>query len=55
MRAMKRTPATIFIVEDDPEISRLVAEFMRREGFEVESPAMARRWTPCCSACGRTS
>jgi two-component system OmpR family response regulator len=30
------TPApTILIVEDDPEISRLVADFMRREGFEV--------------------
>jgi len=27
--------ATILIVEDDPEISRLVADFMRREGFEV--------------------
>jgi len=26
---------TILIVEDDPEISRLVADFMRREGFEV--------------------
>jgi len=30
------TPSpTILIVEDDPEISRLVADFMRREGFEV--------------------
>jgi len=30
------TPApTILIVEDDSEISRLVADFMRREGFEV--------------------
>ncbi len=30
------TPApTLLIVEDDPEISRLVADFMRREGFEV--------------------
>jgi len=27
--------ATILIVEDDAEISRLVADFMRREGFEV--------------------
>src|SRR5260221_7299853 len=27
--------ATILIVEDDPEISRLIADFMRREGFEV--------------------
>ncbi|MEZ5820860.1 MAG: response regulator transcription factor [Xanthobacteraceae bacterium] len=26
---------TILIVEDDPEISRLVADFMRREGFDV--------------------
>ena len=25
----------ILIVEDDPEISRLVADFMRQEGFEV--------------------
>ena len=29
------------MVEDDPEISRLVAEFMRREGFEVEVAANA--------------
>ncbi|MBH5398796.1 response regulator transcription factor [Bradyrhizobium sp. CNPSo 4010] len=27
--------ATILMVEDDPEISRLVADFMQREGFEV--------------------
>jgi DNA-binding response OmpR family regulator len=34
------TPApTILIVEDDPEISRLVADFMRREGFEVACAA----------------
>lgn len=26
---------TILMVEDDPEISRLVADFLRREGFEV--------------------
>jgi two-component system OmpR family response regulator len=32
---MTSPPATILIVEDDPEISRLVADFMRREGFEV--------------------
>jgi len=34
------TPApTLLIVEDDPEISRLVADFMRREGFEVACAA----------------
>jgi two-component system, OmpR family, response regulator len=33
---MKDRPATLLMVEDDPEISRLVGEFMRREGFEVE-------------------
>lgn len=27
---------TILIVEDDPDIRRLVGELMRREGFEVE-------------------
>src|SRR5713101_4515656 len=32
---MTAHPATILIVEDDPEISRLIADFMRREGFEV--------------------
>lgn len=32
---MNTHPATILMVEDDPEISRLVADFMRREGFEV--------------------
>jgi DNA-binding response OmpR family regulator len=47
------TPAkpTLLMVEDDPEISRLVAEFLQREGFEVEvapdgaamDAAMARR------------
>jgi two-component system, OmpR family, response regulator len=36
MRRMAAPPATLLIVEDDPEISRLVAEFMEREGFEVE-------------------
>jgi DNA-binding response OmpR family regulator len=33
--AMDTQSATILMVEDDPEISRLVADFMRREGFEV--------------------
>ena len=28
--------ATILMVEDDPEISRLVAEVLRKEGFEIE-------------------
>jgi DNA-binding response OmpR family regulator len=28
--------AVILIVEDDPEISRLVAEVLRKEGFEIE-------------------
>lgn len=32
---MTTQAATILIVEDDAEISRLVADFMRREGFEV--------------------
>src|SRR5271168_2443661 len=32
---MTAPSATILIVEDDPEISRLVADFMRRENFEV--------------------
>lgn len=32
---MMTQAATILMVEDDPEISRLVADFMRREGFEV--------------------
>jgi two-component system OmpR family response regulator len=27
--------ATLLVVEDDPEISRLVGEFMRREGFDI--------------------
>jgi len=36
MRAMAAPSATLLIVEDDPEISRLVAEFMQREGFAVE-------------------
>jgi DNA-binding response OmpR family regulator len=33
---MNAPSATILMVEDDAEISRLVAEFMRREGFAVE-------------------
>ena len=33
---MSMPAATLLIVEDDPEISRLVSDFMRREGFEVE-------------------
>jgi DNA-binding response OmpR family regulator len=36
---MTTPAATILIVEDDPEISRLVADFMRREGFEVACAA----------------
>jgi two-component system, OmpR family, response regulator len=36
MRGMAVPLATLLIVEDDLEISRLVAEFMQREGFEVE-------------------
>jgi len=33
---MSAPAATLLMVEDDPEISRLVGEFMRREGFEME-------------------
>src|SRR5882757_10733321 len=33
---MSEPAATLLMVEDDPEISRLVGEFMRREGFEME-------------------
>jgi two-component system OmpR family response regulator len=33
--AMNAHSVTILMVEDDPEISRLVADFMRREGFDV--------------------
>jgi two-component system, OmpR family, response regulator len=39
MRGMAAALATLLIVEDDLEISRLVAEFMQREGFEVECVA----------------
>jgi DNA-binding response OmpR family regulator len=31
--------ATLLMVEDDPEISRLVMDFLRREGFAVETAA----------------
>lgn len=34
---MSAAPATILIVEDDPDILRLVADVMRREGFGVET------------------
>lgn len=33
---MSMPAATLLMVEDDPEISRLVSDFMRREGFEIE-------------------
>ncbi|WP_413987770.1 response regulator [Labrys okinawensis] len=33
---MKDATNLVLIVEDDPEISRLVADFLRREGFAVE-------------------
>ncbi len=33
---MSAPVATLLMVEDDPEIGRLVSEFMRREGFEME-------------------
>src|SRR5882724_139724 len=33
---MTMQDAMILMVEDDPEISRLVAEVLRREGFEIE-------------------
>lgn len=33
---MNTSPVFVLVVEDDPEISRLVAEFLRREGFAVE-------------------
>ncbi len=38
---MSAPAAILLMVEDDPEISRLVAEFMRREGFEIEVAANA--------------
>ncbi|MCO5965070.1 response regulator [Sinorhizobium meliloti] len=33
---MEQEPKTILIVDDDPEIRRLVGDFLGREGFEVE-------------------
>jgi len=33
---MNIASSLVLIVEDDPEISRLVADFLRREGFSVE-------------------
>jgi two-component system OmpR family response regulator len=33
--AMTAPSSLILIVEDDPEISRMLADFLRREGFEV--------------------
>ncbi len=33
---MNASSPSLLIVEDDPEISRLVSEFMRREGFDIE-------------------
>ena len=36
MRRMTAPLASLLIVEDDPEISRLLADFLQREGFEVE-------------------
>ncbi|WP_316203725.1 response regulator transcription factor [Bradyrhizobium sp. SZCCHNS3051] len=38
---MSMPAATLLMVEDDPEISRLVSDFMRREGFEIEVAATA--------------
>ncbi|MCK1638111.1 response regulator transcription factor [Bradyrhizobium sp. 157] len=32
---MTAPPPLILIVEDDPEISRMIADFLQREGFEV--------------------
>ena len=36
-------PATILIVEDDPEIRQLVGNLMRSEGFDVEAAEDARQ------------
>ena len=33
---MNAPSTSILIVEDDPEIRRLLADFMRKEGFETE-------------------
>jgi two-component system OmpR family response regulator len=37
IRAMAAATATILIVEDDPEIRRLVGDFLRQEGFAIET------------------
>lgn len=37
-----RAAANLLIVEDDPEIRQMVADFMRREGFEVDAAEDAR-------------
>jgi two-component system, OmpR family, phosphate regulon response regulator OmpR len=34
--AMNARPTSLLIVEDDPEIRRLLADFLQQEGFEVE-------------------
>jgi two-component system OmpR family response regulator len=39
---MNAPAPTLLLVEDDPEISRLVGEFMGREGFEVATARDAR-------------
>jgi two-component system OmpR family response regulator len=39
---MTTTKPTILIVEDDPEIRRLVRDFLVQEGYEVETAADAR-------------
>lgn len=41
-RGMSVPSNTLLIVEDDPEISRLVRAFMQNEGFEVEVAADAK-------------
>lgn len=38
---MSEPPPFILVVDDDPEIRRLVAEFLRREGLEVAAAADA--------------
>lgn len=38
---MTETRPLILVVDDDPEIRRLVAEFLAREGLEVEEAADA--------------
>ena len=41
LRAMSDVNPLILVVDDDPDIRRLVAEFLSREGFEVEAAADA--------------